>query len=171
MHARRAAWVLSLALCGCTPTYDWRDVRPDGAALTALFPCRPQHLSRKTDVAGLRLPMQVNVCDTPKETLAVGFLDVEHPGQVAGALESLRAAVQLNFAATQVQVAPLRVPGMTPNPNAVLVSMHGVSARGVPVGVTAAFFARGLRVYQATVFGGEVDAELLQTFFAGLRLQ
>ncbi|MEQ1805313.1 MAG: hypothetical protein ABL900_08045 [Burkholderiaceae bacterium] len=163
--------MLSIALSGCAPTYDWREVRPDGAALTALFPCRPQHLSRNTELAGLRLPMQVHVCDTPKETFAVGFLDVEHPAQVAAALASLRAAVQVNFSATQIQVAPLRVPGMTPNPNAVLVSMHGVSARGLPVRVSAAFFARGLRVYQATAFGGEVDPEVLHTFVAGLRLQ
>lgn len=171
MYARRAAWVVLLALCGCSPTYDWREVRPSGSALTALFPCRPQQLSRTTELAGAKLLMQMHVCDTSKETLAVGFLDVGHPGQVAAALASLRAALQVNFSATQIQVAPLHVPGMTPNPNAVLVSMHGVSARGLPVRVTAAFFARGLRVYQASVFGAEVDSEVLQTFVAGLRLQ
>lgn len=171
MHAGRVTWLLALAIWGCAPTYDWREVRPDGAALIALFPCRPQHLSRNAELAGTRLPMQVHVCDTPRETLAVAFLEVAHPGQVAAALDSLRAASQANFSATQVQVAPLHVPGMTPNPNAVLVSMHGISARGLPVRVTAAFFARGLRVYQATAFGGEVDPEVRETFVAGLRLQ
>ena len=164
-------WALLTALVGCAPTYDWREVRPDGAALTALFPCRPQQLSRKVDLAGSSLQMQVHVCSSGNETLAVAFLDIPRPDQVADALHSLREAAQANFSATQVQAAHLNVLGMTPNPNAALVSMHGVSTQGVPVLATAAFFARGVRVYQATVFGAKVDPEISQMFIAGLRLQ
>lgn len=164
-------WALLTALVGCAPTYDWREVHPDGAALTALFPCRPQHLSRKVDLAGTSLQVQVHLCSSGNETLAVAYLDIQQPDQVADALHALRTAAQANFSATQVQAAVLNVPGMTPNPNTALVSMRGVSTQGAPVLATAAFFARGVRVYQATVFGAEVDPEVSQTFIAGLRLQ
>ncbi len=115
--------------------------------------------------------MQLHVCSTGNQTLALAFLEVEHPTQVVAALHSLRVAAQANFSATQVQTEPLHVLGMTPNPNAVLVSMQGVSTRGAPVRAGAAFFSRGLRIYQATLFGAEVDPEVWQTFIAGLRLE
>lgn len=163
------AWVWALA--GCTPTYDWREVRPAGSALTALFPCKPQHQKRITNLAGSSLPMHVHVCSAGNETLGVGFLDVDQPHRVGETLRSLRAAAEANFSATHIQALPLRVPGMTPNPNAVMVTLRGVSARGAPIEATTAFFARGLRVYQATLFGTAVDPEVAQTFFAGLKLQ
>jgi hypothetical protein len=158
-------------LAACTPTYDWREVRPGGAALTAMFPCKPQHQARLTNLAGTRLPMQIYVCSSGNETLAIGFLDVDQPERVAEALRSLRSAAEANFSATEVQAAQLHVPGMTPNPNALRVTLTGVSTRGAPIKATAAFFARGLRVYQATLFGVAVDPEVAQTFLAGLKLQ
>lgn len=173
MRGRQApcAWALWIALAGCTPTYDWREIRPDGAALTALFPCRPQLLSRRVDLAGAKLQMQMHVCRSGDETLAVAFVDVDEPGQVSAIVRSLRGAAQANFLATQVQVSALHVPGMTPNPNAALVLMLGASTQGEPVAATAAFFVRGLRVYQATIFGARVNTEVSQTFIAGLKLQ
>ncbi len=173
MRGRQAPRVcaLWLALSGCTPTHDWREVRPDGAALSALFPCRPQQLSRRVDLEGVNVPMQVHVCRSGDETLAVAFVDVDKPGQVSAVMRSLQSAAKANFSATQIQASGLQVPGMTPNPNAALVSMRGASAQGEPVAATAAFFVRGLRVYQATIFGTRVDPEVLQTFIAGLKLQ
>jgi hypothetical protein len=34
----------------------------------------------------------------------------------------------------------------------------------------AAFFARGLRVYQASVISPKIDRDAAETFFAGLKL-
>lgn len=172
--ARRQAgwvWVGLLAVLGCTPAYDWREVRPEGAALVAMFPCRPQHHARTADLAGMSVPMQLHVCTGGKETLAVGVAQVAHPHQVAAALLALRAAATANFAATQVQTLPVQVPGMTPNANAARVSMRGVSTQGASVEAIVVVFAKGLRVYQATIFGAQVDPEVSQMFFSGLKLE
>ena len=59
---------------------------------------------------------------------------------------------------------------MTPNPQAVRLRLEGVRPDGVAAQEQAAFFAKGLRVYQATVLGKRVPAEAADTFFAGLRL-
>lgn len=174
---RRRAWARALSLAaaagatGCTPTYDWREVRPDGGALVSMFPCRPQHQARATELAGMHVPMQLYVCSSGQETWAIAVLDVAQPDQVAPALQALRRAALANLSATLIRTSPLQVPGMTPNPNAALESLQGVSPQGAPIQVTAAFFARGLRVYQATVFGQQVGAEASEMFFSGLKLQ
>ena len=174
---RRGAWarVLSLAAAagatGCTPTHDWREFRPDGSALVSMFPCRPQHHARTTELAGMQVPMQLHVCSSGQETWAIAVLDVAQPDQVAAALQALRRAALANFSATLIRTSPLQVPGMTPNPNAALDALQGVSPQGASTQVTAAFFAKGLRVYQATVFAPQVSPEASEMFFSGLNLQ
>ena len=41
---------------------------------------------------------------------------------------------------------------------------------GSNIGTHAVFFARGLRVYQATVMGPHVDADTVETFFGSLKI-
>jgi hypothetical protein len=173
----RGAWarVLSLAAAagatGCAPTYDWREVRLEGSALVSIFPCRPQNHVRTTELAGMQVPMQLHVCSSGQETWAIAVLDVAQPAQVTAALQALRRAALANFSATLIRTSPLQVPGMTPNPNAALEALQGVSPQGASIQATAAFFAKGLRVYQATVFAPRVSPEASEMFFSGLKLQ
>jgi len=64
----------------------------------------------------------------------------------------------------------LQVDGMTPNPRAARLSVAGRLANGAPAVEEAAFFVRGLRVYQASMVGTKLAPEATDTFFAGLRL-
>jgi hypothetical protein len=147
-------------------------VRVEGTTLVALFPCRPQRHARMSALAGTPRPMQLHACSSgANETWAVAVLDVAQPADVSPALQALSKAAAMNIAASQVQTLPLRVPGMTPNPSAAMQHMNGVSAQGVPIRASAAFFAHGLRIYQATVFGERVDPDASEMFFGGLRLQ
>ncbi len=173
VRGRGALWVSAgvIAALGCTPTYDWREVRPEGAAIVALFPCRPQQHARTADLAGMRLPMRLNVCNGGKETWALAVTELEHPNQMGAALLALRTTAAANFSATQVQTSPLQVLGLTPHENAMRVTLRGVSAQGAPVDATVVVFAKGLRVYQATVFGVQIDPELSEMFFSGLKLE
>jgi hypothetical protein len=59
---------------------------------------------------------------------------------------------------------------MTPHPLAARLSLEGRGTDGAAVHEQAVFFARGLRVYQATVVGPVLDAEAADTFFSGLKL-
>ena len=74
------------------------------------------------------------------------------------------------MAASETSVKPFAVPGMTPNQGAVTVSLRGRTPDGAPLSSQIGFFAKGLRVYQATVFGAELDVDVLDMFFAGLKL-
>lgn len=156
---------------GCAPTHDWREVRVEGTTLVALLPCRPQRHARTTELSGTSLPMQLHACGSGKETWAVAVLDVAQPADVGTALLALRKAAAENIAASSVRSLPLKVPGMTPNPHAAMQTMSGVSAQGSAIQASAAFFAKGQRVYQATVFGERVDLDASEMFFAGLKLQ
>jgi hypothetical protein len=167
------AWAIASALGaqGCAPAHDWRELRVEGTTLVALFPCRPQRHARTAELADAPLPMQLHVCGSAKQTWAIAAMEVAQPADVGPALQALRKAAAANIAASQVRTLALQVPGMTPNPSAALLTMSGVSAQGAAIRASAAFFARGLRVYQATVFGERVDPEAVEMFFSGLKLQ
>ena len=51
-----------------------------------------------------------------------------------------------------------------------MVALLGRRPDGSSVRQQAAFFAHGLRIYQASVLGSELPAEATETFFLGLKL-
>jgi hypothetical protein len=157
---------------GCTPDYNWRDVKPDGAALAAMFPCRPEHHVRTVSLSeAIVAPMHLLVCRSARVTFAVGYLDVAAPADVSAALIALRMAAVANISGADGPTSPFVVPGMTPSAYAVAISARGRLADGAPIQSRMGFFVRGTRIYQATVFGPELDPEAMQTFFGSLRVQ
>ena len=58
---------------------------------------------------------------------------------------------------------------MTPNPQALRLSVAGRLPDGSAVQEHAAFFTRGLRVYQATVIGAQLSPPAVETYFGALR--
>lgn len=167
--------VLSLCLAwfatACTPTLDWRESRPEGSGLLALFPCKPAAHVRKLMLASLAVEMSLHACSAGGAAYAVGHADVGDPRQVGAALEALLQAAAGNIDATGPDAAlPLAVPGMTPNPSAARRAFAGHLGDGRRVDEQVAVFAYGTRVYQATVVAAKLDAEALDTFFGALRL-
>lgn len=162
--------IAALFAAGCSPSLDWRETRVEGAGVVVLFPCRPDRHARPVVVAGAATQMEILVCKAGGVTFAVGFLDMGDPAKVAPALLELRETAQSNVGGLQVGSAPIQVDGMTPNPQAARVSMTGHLPDGVAVQEEAAFFVKGLRVYQASVIGAKLAPEVTGPFFAGLKL-
>jgi hypothetical protein len=160
---RRFCLILLPLLClsACAPRLDWREVRPAGAGLLALFPCKPEVESRSQPVA-----MGLAVCEAAGQRFSVSWADVAEPAQVAPALQQMREALAAKLAARPSAAQALQVPGMTPNPQAQQQVLEG-GAQGARVAV----FARGLRVYQATLLGAQAEAGAWDTFSVGLRLE
>lgn len=172
---RQRLWIPILlwacALAACTPTLDWRTVRLEGSGLEALFPCRPASDARKLTLAGQAVEMTLYACMAGGATYAVGFADVGQPLRVEPALAELSAAAARNIGAAGAHaVAPLRVEGMTPNPQAGRLALAGQLADGQRVEEQVAVFARGTRVFQATMVGAKLEAEAVEAFFGALRL-
>ena len=160
----------ALLFAGCSPSLDWRETRLEGTGVVAQFPCRPDRHARPVVLAGISARMEMLVCTAAGVTFAVSFIDMTEPALVAPALAELQATALGNIAGRQVASTPIRVSGMTPNPQAAQVSMAGRLPDGAAVQEQAAFFAKGLRVYQASLIGAALAPEAVATFFAGLKL-
>lgn len=173
MNARAAVagLVLACATAACAPALDWREVRPESSGLVALFPCKPFGNARQLRLAGASVEMTLYSCSADGATYAVAFADVGQPDLVGPALEELALAAARNIGAGALQAStPVHVAGMTPNPQASLRTLVGQLGEGRRVQEQVAVFARGMRVFQATVVGQKVDADAAETFFGALRL-
>ena len=155
---------------GCSPAFDWREFEPEGSGVVVTFPCRPDHHSRSVRVAGIPARMDMLVCAASDTTFAVAYLDAADPAGVKAALADLRAVAQSNVGGDSAIASPIQVPGMTPSTQAARVRLAGRRPDGSPLQQQAAFFAKGLRVYQASVVGRVLSDDVVDTFFAGLKL-
>jgi len=159
-----------LALCAaCTPALNWREIQPEGSDVFVMFPCKPERYARKLPLAGEAVEMRMSSCVVDGVTYALAYAGVSEPGKVEAALGELRDAAGRNLGGAIRETGNATVPGMTPNGFARRVSVAGSGARGEPLQEQAVFFAKGLRVYQASVVGAKVNGEAADTFIAGLR--
>lgn len=170
-RARFLTAAAACALAACTPTLDWRTVRPQGSGLEALFPCKPAAHARNVALAGVSVEMTLYACAAGGATYAVGFAEIGQPQSVERALGELSASAARNIGAVAPSAQlPLRVVGMTPNPRAGRQILVGQLGDGLRVVEQVAVFARGTRVFQATMVGARLDAEAVEAFFGALRL-
>lgn len=135
-----------------------------------MFPCKPERFARSVMLAGAKVEMRMSSCVVNGVTFAVAYASVVDPVRVTAAITELRNAAVGNIGGTAKGIAQAAVPGMTPNPLSDRVAFTGRSPDGNALQEQAIFFAKGLRVYQATIVGPTVDPEAADTFVAGLRL-
>lgn len=162
--------LIGAVMLACTPTLDWREVRPEGSGALLLFPCKPKSLARITTLARSGVTMTMLSCDVSGMTFALSHAELGDPSRVAPALIELRSALAANLGANAVRSAAFELAGMTPNPQAMRIRFSGRLPDGTPVAEEAVLFVRGTRVYQAAVLGARVDEGAVRTFFESLRL-
>jgi len=163
----------ALLLAACSPTLDWRESRPEGSGATMLFPCRPDRHERNVRVVETTLRLQLHSCTAGGATFSLAVGDGAEPAQVTPLLAALRNQLLANVAASEATERDLpAIAGATPNPESALLRIVGRRADGRRVVAHAAFFVKGLRLYQATVLADDdpQGSETLATFFASIRL-
>lgn len=164
----------SLVLVACNPTFNWRELRPEGTSLVALMPCKPESATRPVPLdGGAPAELHMHSCDTGGLTFAVAWAEPGDAARVPGVISGWRRAT---LAAVQVDPAraddpstswSVNVPGAT---QSVGLSAVGRDHQGVPVQVRAVHFARGAQVYQAAIYGPAPGDEIAAVFFEGLKL-
>jgi hypothetical protein len=171
-----AGCALALAAAACSPTFDWRETRAEGAAgLQALFPCRPASQARTVTLAGASVEMTMQACTAGQITFALTHADLGDPALVEPALLELArsAAEHLRAggaaAAATAASQPASVPGMTPQRQAARWRLAGQLRDGRALQEELALFSKGTRVYQATMLGPRLDDSAREAFFGGLR--
>lgn len=171
--SRLAPALLAAALAaGCSPTHDWREIRPEGAALVVLMPCRPD----RREQAGLPLgggPADVAVwsCRAGDASFSLTRASVADPARVAPVAAALRAALLERPGTRRLDEAPYVVPGATPNTGALATRFEARAPDGHPVVGRVALFVHGLSVLQLTLLADRPVPDAVDaTFFASPRI-
>jgi hypothetical protein len=169
--ARLVPLVLAGGLAACAPTLDWREVRPIGSAVVAMFPCKPASHARQVSLAGRVVELTLYACTAGDVTYALAYADMREPGDVGKALAALKTSAWANVRATPPPATPpMQQPGMTPNAESVRWQVVGALPNGQAVQEAGAVFAHGTWVHQATAIGARLDASAMQTFMDALRV-
>lgn len=163
--------LVSLAcLTACNPTFNWRDVRPDGTQLALLMPCKPDAAQRTVAMAGQPTELNLLSCDAGGVTFAIAAADVKGAANVPAALAQWQSATLVNMkAGPDTPGAVFRLPGLASA--GVLVRATGQRANGQVVSSQAAYFAQGSQVFQAVIYADKVSPEVAETFFSGLKFE
>jgi hypothetical protein len=197
--------LLAALLTACAPPLNWREVHPDEAqALVGMFPCPPDVAERRLALPGLpdAVTLHVLSCHADGAMWALSHVTVSDVAMVPLALRALAATTRANIDAVSrdatrvaadqraldaspgleilraVELAPVTVPHMTPQPDSRAwrfeTHRRGDSpGQNVPLTVTAWHFSHGLTVFQAAVWqqGTATNAyfgrEAPNTFFQG----
>ena len=151
--------MLSLLAAACQPALNWREVRPAGAGVVALFPCKPEVEQRP----GMGLAQ----CEAAGQRFALSWADVPDATQVGPALKAMPAALAAKLGVALPAGQALQVPGMTPMDEA---AEHRLTARDGS-SMRVAVFSSGGRVFQALVSGAADSAAVWESFRAGLAVE
>lgn len=156
-------------LVACSPTFDWRDVRPAGAGVQLLFPCKPATEARSIELAGHPVRMTMLACRAGDSMFGLAFADAGEASRVSPAIAALRAAQASNFGAPARALGPAVVPGANPVPAPERFEIDGRLPDGTLVRQQLVYFARGTQVYQAAVMGPAEGGDAAGIFFEGIR--
>lgn len=159
-----------LAMTGCSPALDWRDVRPAESGITVLMPCRPSAQTRPVRLADKTVKLSLHACSAGGATWAVAFADLSDPAAVGTALQELQRSAAANLGAAALQPVAMVVPGATPHAHSSRIQISGSLPDGRMVNEVVAVFAYGTVVFQATVLGDRLPEEAVQAFFGSLRV-
>jgi hypothetical protein len=162
--------LLCMSLAACSPELNWRQAGMHGEGLQVLFPCDPDQHARQVPLLGAPVRMEMRVCSAAGVFYALSFTDVSEPARVPLMLAELRTRA-LNNIGAPAAASPISagIAGMTPQAQAVRVVAPGQLPDGAPVQLQAVFFAKGLRVYQASLLGARITPEASEIFFTGLK--
>jgi hypothetical protein len=158
-------------LAACNPTFNWREVRAAPTTLKTLMPCKPEREMRQVDMAGRQVELQALGCETGGAIFAVMFADIGEADRAGQALEHWKTASLANVRGSAEQATPFSPPGALALAQSLRVTASGQRPDGSKLQSQAAYFAHGRHVFQAVILGSNVNADMAEPFFSGLRFE
>lgn len=176
LFAGTAASLTLLSVAACSPTYNWRDVRPDNTRLSLLLPCKPDKAQKTVPMGGQATVLTMLGCDAGGATFAVVVADLGDASKVASVLAQWQSLTLSNMkagtaGADAAVVQSLKLAGASIPPAPVLVKARGRRADGSAVTGQAAYFAQGSQVFQVVLYADKIKPELSETFFSSLKFE
>ena len=166
---------LALAAMGCTPEYNWRELRPADAHWAAMLPGKPATATRDIRLGELPVTMTMHGAKVHDTAFTVAEATLPGAGDPAAAIAAMREALVRNIggketAATPVPIPVEATPGRPARTAAGIALEAAGSIRGKPASMQARIVAHEGRAYQALVVGTDVDREQAKTFLESFRL-
>ena len=175
------AALLALALCACSPRYDWRTIQSGEGGYAALYPGKPTSAARDVTIAGRKLPMTMEAARIDDTLFAVGVVTLPADDEALRreALAAMQAGLLANLGTLSGEPRTRPVTIMTADhPGRPLAGLE-LQASGVspqdqsPRRLSARLVAVGTRAFQAVVLeSGEAardarQAEQVEQFLGG----
>ncbi len=169
--------LLAATIVGCSPTFNWRDVRLDSRAgpLAALLPCKPDQAERPVSFdGGPAVPLSMIGCSTGGDTFTLAHLAVADPLEAAAALAQWRAANRARLGGAESQPVAFRLAGTLELPASGGATIETRDPAGQPLRQRAAWFARAgsggaVELFQVAMLGATIERGVADTFFSSLR--
>lgn len=158
-----------LGIAGCSPTFNWREVRLDGG-VKALLPCKPDRGQRPMLLAGQTIDLQMTGCESGGALFAVAHAELADAAALVPAQAQWEAAMLANMQAGAPQILPYPIKGAATEPAPQRLQAQGRRADGRLVAAQGIWFARGKHLYHAVIYADKLEAEATEPFFAGLEL-
>jgi hypothetical protein len=159
--------LIAVVLSACSPTFNWRELRPEGTPLEALMPCKPEMAERSVPLGGSPTLLHMHSCKTGGLTFALAWADAPDAGAVPAALTDWQRASLAALRADPAHRWNTKVSGSTLTQG---IQVQGTDPQGQPVQARLVYFARGNQVFQAAIYGPALSDEVSATFVDGLKL-
>ena len=168
--------VAALAAIGCSPAYDWREVRADDDGFVVLLPAKPARMTRPVNLDGLRVDMTMRGAQAGQASFTVGAVALPDQGEVARkAADAMRIAMVRNIGGTERASRPVSVPIVDaqgkPVGTATGVEVEAAGRmREQPATLLARFVTHERQAWQCVVLGPQVDREQAAVFLDSFRV-
>ena len=165
--------ILMVALAACSPAYNWRQVRHELPTGQMLMPCKPEEAQRRVPLLGQdRPPVELWMlsCDVKGQTFAWSAVHLPPESDFLSVEMAWRKAAWVALAiplpeADQVPEGWQQVDSRSPSLHHSQWQGPGNNHRGEPLQAHLRWFQSGEWIHLAALYGKEVDAETLYTFF------
>jgi hypothetical protein len=157
---------------GCSPTFDWREVKGADAPYVILMPARPTNSTRDIDLGDGPIPMTMTVARADDISFSVASGKLSQPAAADAALLAMKSSLLRNTSAVvRKETASTTADGIR------LLTVEGTFSIGPPGSpvkpgnpgsamLAARFVARNGFVYQVVAYGPEkaLSGQVLDTF-------
>lgn len=173
MPRRSLALLAAALLAACSPTFNWREVRPDNSRLSLLLPCKPDKAQKIVPLGGAQTTLFMQGCDAGGATFAVAMADLRDASKTGPVLAQWQSLTLANMKAAPFtrEVFALKLAGATGPATPTLVKALGQRADGSAVSGQAAYFAHGSQVFQVVIYAAKLTPDVAETFFSSLKLE
>lgn len=166
-----AAIAPALAAClligACSPTFNWREVRPADAGIQTLMPCKPDTAERQVPLGPVPVPLHMASCETGGFTYALAWVELGEGVDLGDAQKAWESASRLSLRAPSPGVSTdVVVPGAQ---RATGVVFSGQNPQGARTDARTVYLQIGRRLYQAAVYGHPMPSEATDPFFENLK--